>query len=82
MGRFATVTATLEGIAVTLLETAAVADLFGIPYHRVLYLLRARKIPRPAKVSSGDLVRTPADIEHARQALDARPRRPEGVQRE
>jgi hypothetical protein len=49
----------------------AVADLLGIPYYRLVYLLKARRLVAPAKDSSGDFCWTADDVERARAALAA-----------
>ena len=54
------------------LKTSAVADLLNVPYWRLFDLIRARKIRRPEKDASGDLIWSAADVESARQALAAR----------
>jgi hypothetical protein len=56
-------------------KTCEVADLLGVPYHALDYLLRSRQILRPAKDASGDLVWSPADIRAAREVLTKRPRK-------
>jgi hypothetical protein len=53
------------------LKTAAVADLLGVSYYKIIELLRSRKIPAPQKDSSGDYVWLEGDIQAARAALAA-----------
>jgi hypothetical protein len=50
-------------------------------YHKLMGLIRCRKIPLPAKDCSGDYVWSPDDLARARQALDAmrRPKAEEAV---
>ena len=54
------------------LKTPAVARLLGVPYPRVMALIRWEYIPAPAKDSSGDYVWLPEDVDRARKALAAR----------
>jgi hypothetical protein len=51
------------------LKTPAAADQLDITYHRLIGLVRFRKIEPPARDSSGDYVWTEADLERARRAL-------------
>jgi hypothetical protein len=51
------------------LKTPAAADQLGITYHRLIGLIRFRKIIRPERDSSGDYLWADADLERARQAL-------------
>ena len=57
-------------------KTQAVADMLGVPYHRLFAALRARKFPTPGKDSSGDYIWSEADVENARKALTERGRKP------
>lgn len=41
----------------------------GVPYYRLIGLLRSEKLQPPQKDSSGDYVWTDADLEAARQAM-------------
>ena len=50
-------------------KTPAAADELGISYHRLIGLLRFRKIIPPARDSSGDYIWTDADLRRARKAL-------------
>ncbi len=56
------------------MKTPAVADLLGVPYWKIVQLLRSRSITPPAKDTSGDFVWVEADVERARQALAVRRR--------
>jgi hypothetical protein len=60
-------------------KTPAAADELGVGYYRLIGLLRARRIKRPEKDSSGDYVWTEEDLERARQALVTDRRRRQGV---
>jgi hypothetical protein len=51
------------------LKTPAAADKLGVSYHRLIGLLRFRKIEPPARDSSGDFVWSDADLERVRKAL-------------
>ena len=51
------------------LKTPAAADQLGITYHRLIGLVRFRKIVRPERDSSGDYLWAEGDLERARQAL-------------
>jgi hypothetical protein len=59
-------------------KTPIVARELGIPYYRLLNLIRCDHIIPPAKDSSGDYVWSAEDIERARQAL-RRPRQRKAV---
>jgi hypothetical protein len=63
------------------LKTPTVARQLGVPYWRVIGLIRWGVIDPPAKDSSGDYVWLPADVERARRALgdSARPAPEEAV---
>jgi hypothetical protein len=50
-------------------KTPAAAEHLGTTYHKLIGLLRFRKIKPPQRDSSGDYVWTPEDLERARQAL-------------
>jgi hypothetical protein len=50
-------------------KTTAAADHLGIPSYRLVNLLRYRRIPAPAKDTSGDYLWTAQDVERAREAL-------------
>ena len=50
-------------------KTPAAADFLGVTYHRLIGLVRFRKIVPPARDSSGDYCWTDADLERARSAL-------------
>jgi hypothetical protein len=50
-------------------KSADVAAELNISDMRLLYLVRAKKIPRPPKDSSGDYIWDDALVEAARQAL-------------
>ena len=50
-------------------KTPIVADLLGIGYHRLINLLRSRRLVPPQKDTSGDYVWHDEDVERARQAL-------------
>jgi hypothetical protein len=53
-----------------LLKTPEAARTLGVTYHRLMGLLRFRRIsPLPEKDSSGDYLWAQADLERARQAL-------------
>jgi hypothetical protein len=55
------------------LKTPEAARTLGVSYHRLIGLLRFRRIsPLPGKDSSGDYLWTKADLERARQALQQR----------
>jgi hypothetical protein len=56
-------------------KTPVAAKRLGVPYHRLIGLLRADRIEPPAKDSSGDYVWSAADIERAREALQTGGRR-------
>jgi DNA-binding transcriptional MerR regulator len=58
-----------------ILKTTAVADLLGVRYANLFYLVRERLIPIPQKDSSGDLVWSEDDVEAARQVLARMARR-------
>ncbi len=45
--------------------SAAVARLLGVPYFRLHYLVRAGKIPEPARDSAGRYLWLPSDISRA-----------------
>ena len=47
------------------LKTPAVADLLGVTYHRIIGLLRYRKIPFPARDTSGEFIWTSGAELHA-----------------
>jgi hypothetical protein len=49
--------------------TQEAAGIVGTSYHNLFAMIRCRKIPRPAKNSSGDYLWTSEDIERARQAM-------------
>jgi hypothetical protein len=57
------------------LKTPQVADTLGVGYYRLIGLIRARKLAPPGKDHSGDFCWWPADVERARQALQANRRR-------
>ena len=57
------------------LKTAVAADQLGVPPYRLTNMIRYRRIPMPAKDSSGDYIWLPEDLERARQALAAGRRR-------
>jgi hypothetical protein len=50
-------------------KTPAAADLVPTSYHRLISLVRFRKIPAPEKDTSGDYSWTEEDIARARKAL-------------
>ena len=56
-------------------KTPAVADQLGVPYWRLIDMIRARKIKPPQKDTSGDYLWGEPDIAAARAVLAAR-RRP------
>jgi hypothetical protein len=58
-------------------KTRRAASLLGIAESHLHYLLRAKKIPPPARDDSGDFVWTDADLERARAALRIDRRRKE-----
>ena len=51
------------------LKTPLAAEHLGVSYHRLIGLLRFRKMEPPARDSSGDYVWTDSDLERARKAL-------------
>jgi hypothetical protein len=51
-----------------------VERILGVPPHLLTYLMRARRLQRPKKDSSGDYVWTRDDIRRARAAIAARRR--------
>ena len=53
-------------------KTPDVADQLGVPYWRLMDMLRARRIQRPTKDSSGDYLWTESDIAAARAVLASR----------
>jgi hypothetical protein len=59
----------------TFRKTPIAALELGVTYHRLIGLLRFKKIEPPARDSSGDYVWTDGDLARARQALDAMPSR-------
>jgi hypothetical protein len=59
------------------LKTPVAARQLGTTYHRVMGLIRFGKIPTPERDSSGDYLWTAEDLERARQALAARPKKEE-----
>jgi hypothetical protein len=58
------------------LKTPLAADYLGVTYHRLIGLVRFRKIDPPSRDSSGDFIWSESDIERARKAL-AKPKRKE-----
>jgi hypothetical protein len=54
--------------------TTQVADLLGVPYWRLTDMLRARKIPAPAKDESGRYRWGEQDVAAARQVFASRSR--------
>jgi hypothetical protein len=56
-------------------KTPVAARQLGKPYWVVYAMVRSGRIPAPPKDSSGDYVWTAADIERARAALAAGPRK-------
>jgi hypothetical protein len=52
-------------------KTPVAAQKLGITYHRLIGLLRHRKIDPPARDSSGDYIWATADLNRARRALAA-----------
>ncbi len=60
-------------------KTPQVSDLLGIQYHRLISLLRSKRLVPPEKDSSGDYVWSPEDIERARQVINTSPRKKTGV---
>jgi hypothetical protein len=58
------------------LKTPALARELGVPYWRLINLLRFDKIVPPARDSSGDFLWSDADIMRARQALEPIHREP------
>ena len=57
------------------LKTPIAAKTLGVAETQLYSLLRKGKIPPPAKDSSGDYCWTPADLDAARQAMEARRQR-------
>jgi hypothetical protein len=55
----------------TFRKTPVAAVELGVSYHRLINLVRFRKIPAPARDSSGDFLWSDVDLAHARQALAA-----------
>lgn len=52
------------------LKTPKAAEALGVSYHRVINLVRFKKIdPLPQRDSSGDLLWTDADLDRARMVL-------------
>jgi hypothetical protein len=52
-------------------KTTVAAQELGIPYYRLIGLLRYGKMAAPARDTSGDYLWTDVDLERARQALAA-----------
>jgi hypothetical protein len=52
------------------LKSPVAAQRLGVSYHRLVSLLRYRKIDLPAKDSSGDFVWSEKDLQAAREALE------------
>jgi hypothetical protein len=50
-------------------KSTQLCDTLGIPYWRLVYLLQARRVPKPNRDSSGDYLWSPAEIEAVRRAL-------------
>jgi hypothetical protein len=50
-------------------KSSAAAKELGISYYRLFGLLRAAKLPAPAKDTSGDYIWSDHDLEAARQIL-------------
>jgi hypothetical protein len=57
------------------LKSPAAADALGVTYHRLIGLIRFRKISPPERDSSGDFVWGKSDLERARKALAGRKRK-------
>jgi len=55
------------------------AEELGISYHRLISLLRSKKLPWPQKDSSGDYLWADADLEAARKVLDVESQGKESV---
>lgn len=53
-------------------STTSAAAILGVPYFRLAYLIRARRISPPARDDTGNYAWSEADIERARAALAAR----------
>ena len=60
---------------VTCRKTPIAADTLGVAETHLYSLIRKKKIAAPGKDSSGDYCWTPADLEAARQAIEARRQR-------
>jgi hypothetical protein len=59
-------------------KSGAVAATLGVPYYKLIDLIRFSRIGAPEKDSSGDYLWTDEDVERARRVLAARrPRRQE-----
>jgi hypothetical protein len=52
-------------------KTPAAADQLGIPYSRLISLMRSKRVTPPPKDSSGDYVWTPCDLDRVRQVLES-----------
>ena len=60
-------------------KTTAAARHLGVPYHRLVNLIRYGKIAAPAKDSSGDYLWSEEDLVAARAALARGPAREVGA---
>jgi hypothetical protein len=60
-------------------KTPVAVEELGTTYHKLIGLLRFKKISPPGRDSSGDYVWTDEDIERARQALATGRRRVEAA---
>ncbi len=50
----------------------SISKKLGVPYSRVYYLIRARKITQPCKDSSGDYVFLADDVEAIKNILEVK----------
>lgn len=53
-------------------KTREVLEMLGMPYTKLWSLIRCGHLAPPGKDASGDYAWTPADIQRARAAFDAR----------
>jgi hypothetical protein len=59
----------VDGFIMNVRKLPVAAKELGIPYYRLISLLRAEKVAPPQKDPSGDYIWTDADLEAARRAM-------------